>query len=280
MRIITVVSFMLAGIASASYISVFNTCRSTGINLYMNNANDEGEASLVASLPWTGVFSTEELNYSPAYYWLYDSDDNFIANGNFTFPSFGANALGYIAAANSTCIPQKIELEYTAKSSIVYINSLGVADQYVFFDGNMEGEVQTQDPFTSLVTSYDGNFAIKDADVKFCDTPADDFACTSTGHGDMKIPAGDAVFFVVYVPSSAPSLSDRSILWFTATGTISGDLWNDDFLDDDVSLSDGAIAGIVIGVLAGVGLIGFTIYYCTCRKKKNVDDTVALHGAM
>lgn len=170
LRVNAIVCFLLASLASASFISVFNSCRLTGIKVFLSNTNVEANATLVASLPWTGVFSIEEVNYTPAYYWLYDSDDNFIADGNFTFPSFGANALGYIAAPNSTCIPQKIELEYTAKSSIVYINSLGVVDQYVFFGGDLEGKVQTEAPFTSLVTSYDGNFEIENTNVDFCDT--------------------------------------------------------------------------------------------------------------
>lgn len=212
------------------------------------------------------------------YYWMYIVSPNAAAGpnstGQFNFPTSGANTAGYILSSNGECGDLQIELgtEYDTNSAFVYINGAG-ENKDAYLNDIKQGFVNSTVPNNYLVVKYDGSISMNGAVASFCyeDETA---GCVSSYRADVNIPESGALFII-------NGMSTYPVYGFSPSGVVSFDYFDfDDFevdLDDDVDLSSGAIAGIVIGVVTFICLLcalAFCVYRCCCGKKRSGGDSL------
>lgn len=230
--------------------------------------------SISNAIMWGGYVGGNthfEVSYSTLYYQFFDINNTLLVSSSLTMTTDNINAIGYVLDPSGSC--QDFQYSPTdtwlnSQSVMVFLNA-AKDGKSAYIGTDYQGYVPPT-PGSSLQITSPTAFYFPEIEIKFCNS-----TCASASTGEVNIPLGSALFYMNYIYNISIS---TSYVTYEGTGSTSIDWGNDDcFLcfDDDfgVTLSTGAIVGIVFGcvgglcILCGCGYLLYRFLYRYCGKK-------------
>ena len=258
--------------------SIFNACPSTKIILKYGPTSAVDES--VTSSLYTGYSMKSTVSYSPVYYQIIDEDnDNILVTSTLTITNDNMNGIGYVLYPSGGC--QHFQYAPTdpslsSKSVVVYVNGAQM-DKNASVGSAYQGRVYAK-PNSYLQITSDSTIVYTETNVNFCN-----ITCVYSPPGGATIPVGSAIFFINFYYETT---STSSSVVAAVTGSTTVEYWcgnNCNYFnwDDDltVTISAGALAGIIIGSVLGCCLLcfgGYLIYRYCSKPKDSTDPSLSL----